>query len=62
MLNAIRRYFGRVTAAEHAREELARAQRALLEAQSSREYYESLVACLRVRIKRLETYLQDERT
>lgn len=57
MLCRLARHFRPATAHEAAVSELSRARRALLEAQSSREYYDSLVGCLRTRIKRLEAYL-----
>ena len=62
ILYRLARLFRPSTATEIALAELAQARKSLLQAQSSREYYDAMVGCLQTRIKRLEHYTRDGRS
>ena len=62
ILYRIARLFRPSTATELALAELAQARKSLLQAQSNREYYDAMVACLTARIKRLEHYTREGRS
>lgn len=57
MIAAIRRVFRKITPAEVAAKELADAELSMLEAQTAREYAESVMAYNDARIKRLRKFL-----
>lgn len=57
MIAAIRRLFRKITPAEVAAKELADAELSMLEAQTAREYAESVMAYNDARIKRLRKFL-----
>lgn len=57
MIAAFRRMFRKITPAEVAAKELANAELSMLEAQTAREYAESVMAYNDARIKRLRKFL-----
>lgn len=57
MIAAFRRIFRKITPAEVAAKELAYAELNMLEAQSAKEYAESVMAYNDARIRRLRKYL-----
>ena len=57
MIDAFRRVFRRITPAEVAARELAEAELSMLQAQTAREYAESVMSYNLARITRLRKYL-----
>ena len=57
MIDAFRRAFRRITPAEVAARELAEAELSMLQAQTAREYAESVMSYNQARITRLRKYL-----
>jgi hypothetical protein len=57
VIAAIRRVFRKITPAEVAAKELAHAELSMLEAQTAKEYAESVMAYNDARIKRLRKFL-----
>ena len=57
MIDAFRRAFRRITPAEVAARELAEAELSMLQAQTAREYAESVMIYNQARITRLRKYL-----
>ena len=57
MIDACRRAFRRITPAEVAARELAEAELSMLQAQTAREYAESVMSYNQARITRLRKYL-----
>ena len=57
MIAALRRAFRRITPAEVAARELAEAELSMLQAQTAREYAESVMSYNQARITRLRKYL-----
>ena len=57
MIAAFRRVFRRITPAEVAARELAEAELSMLQAQTAREYAESVMSYNQARITRLRKYL-----
>jgi len=57
VIDAFRRAFRRITPAEVAARELAEAELSMLQAQTAREYAESVISYNDARIKRLRKFL-----